>query len=372
MAVTLLLRQSRPCQNTTLTNLLRQTNIHVFKFYSDSPDENDGKAKLNTLLSRIKSSPDNKVKKDTKLSQPKGKNLQNRKKGLKTETVNTEGIDPELILATKDIAETSKAPRQIESDLLKKLKVISEESVASKDENIVSGETSSMSSVFSDVKIEKKPVSQLKLQMDQTISHKESRMNLTLDQKQWLEERAKKRRQEKMKNLEEKYVPLDLFGATPLGVFTAETATETTDPDAKTKEYPVLRTWQRCEERELTLMSTPPPRNALEEYIEWTDDGKLWQFPIDNEQGIDYTQEKFHQHIFLEKHLQNWCPKAGPIRHFMELVCVGLSKNPYISVQYKIDTIQWFRSYFECQEINEILVHKGAWPDPSEVAPKSA
>ena len=36
--------------------------------------------------------------------------------------------------------------------------------------------------------------------------------------------------------------------------------------------------------RELSLLSTKPPRNALEEFILWTEQGKLWKFPIDNEQ----------------------------------------------------------------------------------------
>ncbi len=36
--------------------------------------------------------------------------------------------------------------------------------------------------------------------------------------------------------------------------------------------------------RELRLLSTPAPRNALEEMILWTEQGKLWHFPVDNEQ----------------------------------------------------------------------------------------
>ena len=28
-----------------------------------------------------------------------------------------------------------------------------------------------------------------------------------------------------------------------------------------------------------------PPSNAFEEQIRWTEEGKLWKFPIDNEQG---------------------------------------------------------------------------------------
>lgn len=33
-------------------------------------------------------------------------------------------------------------------------------------------------------------------------------------------------------------------------------------------------------------------RNGLEEMIQWTKEGKLWQYPINNEDGDYYTQEK--------------------------------------------------------------------------------
>ena len=70
--------------------------------------------------------------------------------------------------------------------------------------------------------------------------------------------------------------------------------------------------------------------------------------------------EPFHAHVFLDHHLEPWCPKKGPIRHFMELVCVGLSKNPYISVEKKIEHISWYKDYFEKPEHNEILQVSGA------------
>ena len=63
--------------------------------------------------------------------------------------------------------------------------------------------------------------------------------------------------------------------------------------------------------------------------------------------GIDdESQVGFHEHIFLEHHLTDF-PQKGPIRHFMELVCVGLSKNPYFSAQEKRDHITWFQDYFK-------------------------
>lgn len=67
--------------------------------------------------------------------------------------------------------------------------------------------------------------------------------------------------------------------------------------------------------------------------------------------GFDDDGSEFHDHIFLDKHLEGF-PKQGPIRIFMELVTSGLSKNPYLSVKQKVDHIEWFRNYFnEKQDI---------------------
>lgn len=63
--------------------------------------------------------------------------------------------------------------------------------------------------------------------------------------------------------------------------------------------------------------------------------------------GLDIeNQTPFTEHIFLEEHLEPWCPKKGAVRNFMELVCVGLSKNPYLSVQQKREHIEWYQNYF--------------------------
>lgn len=58
----------------------------------------------------------------------------------------------------------------------------------------------------------------------------------------------------------------------------------------------------------------------------------------------------FHEHIFLEKHLEEGFPREGPVRHFMELVVTGLSRNPYLTVQQKKEHISWFRDYFHQKE----------------------
>ncbi len=83
--------------------------------------------------------------------------------------------------------------------------------------------------------------------------------------------------------------------------------------------------------------------------IQWTEEKKLWPYPIDNE--YDWKDEQgvgFDEHVFLEPMLDKLdFPKSGPIRHFMELVCTGLSKNPYMTIGKKRGHIEWFREYLD-------------------------
>ncbi len=64
--------------------------------------------------------------------------------------------------------------------------------------------------------------------------------------------------------------------------------------------------------------------------------------------GLDIEGKvSFADHIFLEPHIDSWCPKKGPMRHFMEMVCIALSKNPYFTVQEKKDQLEWYHQYFK-------------------------
>ena len=53
----------------------------------------------------------------------------------------------------------------------------------------------------------------------------------------------------------------------------------------------------------------------------------------------------------------------------MELVCVGLSKNPYVAASYKRNVITWFKDYFERADINEIAEHQGVWHQTNQSTP---
>lgn len=51
-------------------------------------------------------------------------------------------------------------------------------------------------------------------------------------------------------------------------------------------ESQLLRTWRELQKEELKSLVTLPPTNGFEEMIMWTEQGKLWQYPINNEAGM--------------------------------------------------------------------------------------
>ena len=127
-----------------------------------------------------------------------------------------------------------------------------------------------------------------------------------MEQLAFLQKRQKLRRQESARS--ETNIPIDIFGGTPLGILSAPVEGE----GAPREEDGLLRTWRECKERQLRILSTPSPRNALEEKILWTKQGKLWHFPVDNEQGLDYSSDPFHSHVFLEHTCRPGAPRPAP------------------------------------------------------------
>nr|XP_023680480.1 28S ribosomal protein S31, mitochondrial [Paramormyrops kingsleyae] len=122
---------------------------------------------------------------------------------------------------------------------------------------------------------------------------------------------------------------------------------------------PTLTLWDLELANAIAVAVKAVPRNGFEEMIQWTKEGKLWRYPIDNEAGLEEEAHvPFHEHVFLERHLEDGFPKRGPVRHFMELVVLGLAKNPYVTVNQKVQHIAWFRDYFRAKE--DILSEAGA------------
>ncbi|CAD5212312.1 unnamed protein product [Bursaphelenchus xylophilus] len=116
--------------------------------------------------------------------------------------------------------------------------------------------------------------------------------------------------------------------------------------------------WNSMEDEKATITNlSMGPRNGFEEQIEWTEGGKLWPYPINNEYLLgDEEKVHFTEHIFLDRYLQKHkhLPKSGPVAHFMELVVVGLSKNPYMTLKKKHAHLDSFAEFFNTKRIKEI------------------
>lgn len=120
--------------------------------------------------------------------------------------------------------------------------------------------------------------------------------------------------------------------------------------------------FEEIESIEASAYRSKSTYNKFEELIQWTLDGKLWQYPINNEQGkrqvyfncfsyplgwVEEISTPFHEHVFLSRFVNMKNDKStAPLKAFMDLVCAGLGKNPYISAKEKKDHLAWFEGYF--------------------------
>ncbi|KAG8228080.1 hypothetical protein J437_LFUL000080 [Ladona fulva] len=291
-------------------------------------DRDDAKMKLHNLLKEM-------IKEEPLTEKKSGLSLAKPKKTAKEKPVKDESgvlIDRKVIDATKDVAKSLGGDvKETESELLEKL-------------------LSTKSQVLGGMAVE---------QIESTKQWRDIRR----EQAQFGRSVSEVKRQPRFSKGSPTSV--NLFGGSPLGIFTAEKQSSPVhDPVAPS-------IWEKLQEREVRLSTSHPPRNYFQQMILWTEQGKLWKFPIDNEQGLEEEQEVFFtEHVFLERYLEPWCPSKGPVRHFMELVCVGLSKNPYITVQDKKDHIYWYRDYFAAKK--DILKEVGALPDETGASSPTA
>ncbi|CAF0818332.1 unnamed protein product, partial [Brachionus calyciflorus] len=116
--------------------------------------------------------------------------------------------------------------------------------------------------------------------------------------------------------------------------------------------------WSMHHDEQLKLAQQSLPINGFDELIQLTNEGKIWKFPIDNEQGVDESDAgvPFHEHIFLDHYLDEF-PQIEPIQQFMMLVLNGISLNSFLTIQEKKDIINWYKTYFteKLDIINEAL-----------------
>jgi small subunit ribosomal protein S31 len=104
-------------------------------------------------------------------------------------------------------------------------------------------------------------------------------------------------------------------------------------------------------DQELKSAQETLPINGFDEMIMLTNEGKLWRFPIDNEQDIDETEAQipFHEHVFLDSYLEKF-PQIEPIQEFMVLALNGLRQNIFLSLNEKKEIIDWYIKYFKEKE----------------------
>ncbi|XP_071819771.1 small ribosomal subunit protein mS31-like [Apostichopus japonicus] len=135
-----------------------------------------------------------------------------------------------------------------------------------------------------------------------------------------------------------------LFDRKRLNIFQPAKADETEDVVTVQEDASI---WEVEAEKVKKVFMSDSIRNGFDEMIQLTEEGKLWTYPIDNERGLEEEQKiPFHEHVFLEQHLEGF-PNIPEIINFMELVLIGLGKNPFLTVQQKKEHIEWFRHYFE-------------------------
>jgi len=366
----LILRKFRVSKNTLLnTNTVSKTVIcnkttkqssSSSTSTSSSDDENANKKKtssnealdrLNKLLQQMVTEDASQNEKKLNLAQPSNKRLKGKQEAEAIKA-KAESDEKKVAKAVQNVAESLGGDtKQTESELLTKLLNPVEPS---------SGQTSSLSDIIKGMKIERE------VKAEPSKADQVRRILQQVSSKTKTSDRAREPRRIRRPAMPVRdkieAEKIDLFGSKPLGIFTGS-------DKLNLKESPQLPTWQKLHEKELKLAVTHPPENYFQEMILWTDQGKIWQFPINNEFGLDEEAKVyFSDHVFLEEHLEPWCPSKGPIRHFMELVCVGLSKNSYLTAEAKREHIEWYKNYFESKK--DVLLRIGAM-QIDEVQPKS-
>lgn len=108
-----------------------------------------------------------------------------------------------------------------------------------------------------------------------------------------------------------------------------------------------LDTWNKLLEYEISNSKLTLPNNGFEELITLTEQGRLWKFPIDNEQGLEAEKQvPFEDHVFLDQYLEDF-PKSEYIQSFMGYVIAGLGRNYWMTTDRKREIINFYKGYFE-------------------------
>ncbi|XP_020501829.2 28S ribosomal protein S31, mitochondrial [Labrus bergylta] len=305
-----------------------------------SPAANSGKQSLLDLLGAMKVEVTNKSKlKSKKTMSPRPESIPKPNLAAMESTISmfqqatgeaasqSEALDSTLVAAASAAASTLPNSSQAESELLRQLRKNDSVTEAQK-----KGDTNNLGVIIADMKVGKRYNRQTAKPANQ-IWFDDDGKGYTLERGITAELDGVRRRR-------------PMFSGKRLNVFSPATAADSVET---TVARPTL--WDMDFANQLSLSTSQFPRNGLEEMIQWSKEGKLWRYPINNEAGLEEeVGVSFHEHIYLDRHLEEGFPSQGPVRHFMELVVAGLSRNPYLTVQQKREHISWFRDYFHQKE----------------------
>lgn len=253
-----------------------------------------------------------------------------------------EEIQELTIEAAKKVAEVYPDQEVVESDLLKELRRHDEATATGE-----KGDTEGISSVLSGIRVQRQTSMEKQLDSrDQVVSgHRGSSEQFDgafpssgggfrPEFGEGQEERKRARGEPYQRQRKR-----TLFDRQRLNIFAASPESEATPAEGNT-------VWDKELQKELTALSYSTLRNGFEEAMKLTEEGKLWKYPVDNEQGMEEEQSvAFHEHLFLDHLLEDF-PKRVQVLDFMELVLIGLSKNPFLTVAQKHGHVAWFREYF--------------------------
>ncbi|KAL2094450.1 hypothetical protein ACEWY4_009169 [Coilia grayii] len=236
------------------------------------------------------------------------------------------GLNPELVAAASAAASTLPNSRQATSELLRQLR----HHEAQTHTQQPGGET--ISNIIADMKVGRRANGRSDAWPSNQIRFDEDGRGYTQDRDRGITGELDAVRRRKSS-----------FSGKRLNVFIMK-PDDTPVPD----EASGLSLWDLDLANRIAMATNQLPRNGFEEMLLWTRQDQLWQYPINNEAGLEEESSvPFHEHVFLERHLAEGFPSQGPVRHFMELVITGLAKNPHLTANQKQEHIGWFRNYFQ-------------------------
>lgn len=111
-----------------------------------------------------------------------------------------------------------------------------------------------------------------------------------------------------------------------------------------------LDTWNKFLQYDKDNSQIKLPLNGFQEMIMLTEQGRLWKYPIDNEQGMEHEKSvPFEEHVFLDHLLEDF-PKNEYIQTLMQYVILGLGRNHWMTVERKHEIIKFYSDYFKDKE----------------------